>query len=357
VVSSTDRRTTALAILATIAVAAALYVAQEVFIPLAVGLLLTALFRPVARGLSQVGVSAPISATIIVLVCLGLLGATGYFVTGPVRQWVSDAPKTLAAARSKIDKLRRPIKQVSQAVKQAQQEVTGERPQAGAQQGTAQPAASSGPGIPAFVGRIFATTAGILGTILQIIVIVFLVLATGDLLTRKLALLLPKPVRGTSEQTVEEAEAVVRRYLVVTALINLGQGIIVALAMWLIGIPTPPLWGLLTFVFEFLPYIGAFFMVASLTVTAFATFDSLGHIVLAPLAYIVISTIQNNAVSPFAYGSGLRVNPLAILLGVVIGWFLWGVAGAFVAVPLLAAVKIFAESSNPNSRLAAVLAE
>jgi predicted PurR-regulated permease PerM len=127
--------------------------------------------------------------------------------------------------------------------------------------------------------------------------------------------------------------------------------------MWLIGMPTPPLWGLLTFVFEFLPYIGALFMVASLTVTAFATFDGLGHIVLAPLAYVVISTIQNNAVSPFAYGSGLRVNPLAILLGVVLGWFLWGVAGAFVAVPLLAAVKIFAERSNPNSRLAAVLAE
>jgi predicted PurR-regulated permease PerM len=211
--------------------------------------------------------------------------------------------------------------------------------------------------IPPFVGRIFSTTAGILGTILQIIVIVFLVLATGDLLTRKLALIMPKPVRGTSEQTVEEAEAVVRRYLVVTAVINLGQAVIVALVMWLIGMPTPPLWGLLTFVFEFLPYIGALFMVASLTVTAFATFDGLGHIVLAPLAYVVISTIQNNAVSPFAYGSGLRVNPLAILLGVVLGWFLWGVAGAFVAVPLLAAVKIFAERSNPNSRLAAVLAE
>lgn len=355
--SSTDRRSTALVILATIAVAAVLYVAQEVFIPLAVGLLLTALFRPVARGLSRVGLGAPISATLIVLVCLGLLGATGYFVAGPVRNWVSDAPKTLAAARSKIDKLRRPIKQVSQAVQKAQQEVTGESQQPGAQQGRPQPAGSSGSMIPPFVGRIFSTTAGILGTILQIIVIVFLVLATGDLLTRKLALIMPKPVRGTSEQTVEEAEAVVRRYLVVTAVINLGQAVIVALVMWLIGMPTPPLWGLLTFVFEFLPYIGALFMVASLTVTAFATFDGLGHIVLAPLAYVVISTIQNNAVSPFAYGSGLRVNPLAILLGVVLGWFLWGVAGAFVAVPLLAAVKIFAERSNPNSRLAAVLAE
>jgi predicted PurR-regulated permease PerM len=53
----------------------------------------------------------------------------------------------------------------------------------------------------------------------------------------------------------------------------------------------------------------------------------------------------------------LRLNPLAVLLIVVIGWFLWGVAGAFVAVPVLAAVKIFAERSDPNSRLAAVLGD
>ncbi|MFL5402621.1 MAG: AI-2E family transporter [Gemmatimonadales bacterium] len=351
------KRSASLVILATVVAAAALYVAQEIFIPISIGLLFTALFRPLAEGLSRFRIPAPASATLIVLGCLGVLGFSGYFVAGPVRSWVSEAPKTLAAARGKIEKLRRPIKQVSQAVQQAQQEVTGEGPQQGQKQAAPAPAASSSPAIPAFVGRVFSTTAGLLGTFLQIIVILFLVLATGDLLNRKLAEVMPKPVHGTSEQIVTEAERVVRRYLVVTALINLGQGVIVALAMWLIGIPTPPLWGLLTFVFEFLPYIGAFFMVAALTVTGFATFESIGHILLAPLAYITISTIQNNAVSPFAYGSGLRLNPLAILLGVLVGWFLWGVAGAFVAVPALAAVKIFADQMNHDSRLAAVLRE
>jgi predicted PurR-regulated permease PerM len=166
---------------------------------------------------------------------------------------------------------------------------------------------------------------------------------------------MPKPTKGTAEETIEEAESVVRRYLVVTALINLGQGVLVALTMWLIGMPTPPLWGALTFVFEFLPYIGALFMVVSLTITGLATFEGIGQVLLAPLAYITISTIQNNVVSPFAYGSGLRLNPLSVLLAVLIGWFLWGVAGAFVAVPLLAAVKIFADHLNRDSRLAVVL--
>jgi predicted PurR-regulated permease PerM len=216
---------------------------------------------------------------------------------------------------------------------------------------------SSGPEIPSFVGRVFATTTGILGTLISTLVIVFLVLATGDLLTRKIAAVVPKPASGTAEKSIGEAEAAMRRYLWVTALINLGQGVLVALVMWWIGMPTPPLWGLLTFLFEFLPYIGALFMLVSLTITGLATFDSIGHVLLAPLAYITISTIQNNAVSPFAYGSGLRLNPLVVLLSVLVGWFLWGVAGAFVAVPLLAAIRVFAERANRDSRLAAALGE
>ena len=347
---------TALAIIALVAAAAALFFAQEIFIPIALGLLFTALFRPIVRWLSEARVPPPLTATLVVFACLGLLGAGMFFLSRPLRAWVNEAPKTLSAARGKLEKLRRPIKQVSQAVEKAQEQVTGEKnPPEGKGQTTAP--ATTGAGIPPFVGRVFATTAGILGTLLQTVVILFLVLATGDLFNRKLAAIMPRPVTGTAEQTIEQAESVVRRYLVVTALINLGQGVLVALAMWWIGLPTPPLWGVLTFFFEFLPYIGALFMVIALSVTGLATFDSIGHVLLAPLAYITISTIQNNAVSPFAYGSGLKLNPLAVLLSVLIGWFLWGVAGAFVAVPALAAVRIFAERSSRYSRLAEVLSE
>ena len=348
------RRSAGLTIIATVAAGAALYLAQEVFIPLVLGLLLSALCRPVVGWLSRIRISAPVSATLIILAFLGLLGAGGYFLAGPIQTWVREAPKTLSAARGKIDKLRQPIKKVSEAVEKAQQEVTG----GGEKQQTADGAqASSGPGVSSFLGRVFATTTGILGTLLQTIVILFLVLATGDLLTRKVAVVMPKPVQGTPDQAVEDAEAVVRRYLVVTALLAGGQGVIVAIVFMLIGMPSPILWGVLTFLLECLPYIGALVMVAAVSVTAFAAFEGIGQILLPPLLYIAISTIQNNLISPFAYGSGLRLNPLAILLVVLVGWFLWGVAGAFAAVPVIAAVKLFAERLNRESRLAAILAE
>lgn len=342
-----------LAIIATVAAAVALYFGQEVFIPVALGLLFTALCRPIVRMLSRIRIPPPVSATLIVLGFLGLVGAGGYFLAGPIGSWIRDAPKTMTAARGKIDKFRKPIKQVSQAVEKAQQEVTG-----GDQKSKGQPAQeSSSPVIPSFIGRVFSTTTGVLSTVLQTLVIVFLILATDKLMTRKIGLMMRRPERGTPEEALDEAESVVRRYLVVTALLAGGQGVIVALVFMLIGMPSPILWGVLTFFFECLPYIGALFMVAAVTVTAFATFDGVGQILLPPLAYIIISTIQNNAVSPFAYGSGLQLNPLAVLLVVLVGWFLWGVAGAFVAVPLLAAVKVFAERLNRQSRLAALLAE
>jgi predicted PurR-regulated permease PerM len=349
------RRSASLVVIATVVAGAALYFAQEVFVPVALGLLFTALFRPLVPALSRFRIPAPVTAILVVVGVLAMFGGSLFLLSGPVRQWVSEAPKTMAAARGKLDKIRRPIKQVSQAVEKAQKEVTG-----GQEQPKQQPpdaAAPSAGGIPPALGRVFATTAGVLATLLQTIVIVFLLLATGDLFSRKLGAVMPKPVNGTAKEAVDEAESVMRRYLVVTVLLAAGQGVLIALIFMLIGMPSPILWGVLTFVLECIPYIGALIMVGAVTITAFASFEGIGQILLPPLAYITVSTIQNNLVSPFAYGSGLQLNALVVLLVVLVGWFLWGAAGAFVAVPLLAGLKVLAERTNRDSTLATVLDE
>jgi predicted PurR-regulated permease PerM len=96
-------------------------------------------------------------------------------------------------------------------------------------------------------------------------------------------------------------------------------------------------------VLEFVPYLGAVVMMVLLTISAVATFDSVGHILAPPAAYLIVTTIQNNIVSPLAYGNGLKLNPVAVLLGVILWWFLWGIPGAFVAVPILAVIKIVSD--------------
>jgi predicted PurR-regulated permease PerM len=98
-------------------------------------------------------------------------------------------------------------------------------------------------------------------------------------------------------------------------------------------------------------------MVALLLLSGLAQSRGIGHAVLAPAAYLVITTLQNNLVSPAAFGRGLRLNPTAILVGVIFWGVLWGMAGIFLAVPLLAAMRIVAEQTETWKPLAVFLAD
>jgi predicted PurR-regulated permease PerM len=348
---SAGARSAALVVLAICAAGAALFFARALFVPVVLALMFTAVLQPIVQLLGRLRIPAPASATLIVAGILALIGVGGFLLSPPIQNWAREAPRTLAAARSRLEQLRRPVQKASEAVEKIQQEVVGQK---GGAKATSAPAAPAAPGV---LATAFGTTASFLGGFLATIMLMFLLLATNDRFTRKIALVIPQPAKGTAEKTLEKAERVVRRYLVITALINLGQGTLVGLVMLLLGMPNPVLWGVLTFALEFLPYIGGALMIVFLSITAFAAFDSVGQILLVPLSYLAITTIQNNAVSPFAYGTSLKLNPVVVLFATLVGWFLWGVWGAFVAIPVLAAVRVFAEHSSRGSRLAAVLGD
>jgi predicted PurR-regulated permease PerM len=139
--------------------------------------------------------------------------------------------------------------------------------------------------------------------------------------------------------------------MVATALINAGQGALVGIATWLLHLPNPVLWGILTFFLEFVPYLGGACMIILLTLVGLATQAGVGRALLPPAVYLTITTLQNNLVSPVAYGRSLRLNPVAVLVGVLFWYYLWGVPGAFLAVPILATIKIL---GNHVERLAPV---
>jgi predicted PurR-regulated permease PerM len=149
--------------------------------------------------------------------------------------------------------------------------------------------------------------------------------------------------RRAAAKVANDTETAVAGYLVATALINVGQAAAVGLAMWLIGMPDPALWAVLTFALEFIPYLGGALMVGLLALVAFTTFTGFWHILAAPGSYLAITTIQNNLVSPVVYGKRLRLNPVAVFVGVLFWWTLWGVPGAFLAVPIIATAKVLGD--------------
>jgi predicted PurR-regulated permease PerM len=191
-----------------------------------------------------------------------------------------------------------------------------------------------------------------------VLLLLYLLLASGDLFLRKVVEVLPLfGDKRAAVRITEEVQQAVTRYMGATLLINLGQGIAVGLTLWGLGLPHPWLWGGFTVVLEFIPYLGAAGMIGLLAVTAFSQFDSLGSILLVPGTYLVIATLQNNLVSPFVYGQRLQLNPVAVLVGVLFWWYLWGVAGAFLAVPFFATLKIVADHIEGLAPVAAFLGE
>jgi len=117
------------------------------------------------------------------------------------------------------------------------------------------------------------------------------------------------------------------------------------------------LWGVMVAFLEFIPYLGAFAAVVILGVAGLATFDSVPHALLIPGSYLAVNLIQANLVTPMLLGHRLTLNPVAIFVGLTFFFWIWGVPGAFMAVPLLATLKIFCDNIVSLAALGEFLGE
>jgi predicted PurR-regulated permease PerM len=300
-----------------------------------------------------------VGAAIVVLGALAAFAIGGWALSGPVSAWVDKAPSNIATARRKLRELGRPLDRLTDAASGEPAATAPARPAAPA---AAPPPPSTpspgGPAVPSLFAQLLGKATALVAGLLEVIVLVYLMLAAGNMLFRKLVKLLPAPDDlRTATDILNETESIVARYLTITALINVGQGIAVGLAMWAIGMPDPFIWGLMTFVLEFIPYLGGAINVGLLLISGFSVFSGLGQVLLAPAIYLVITTLQNNVVSPYAYGNRLKLNPLAVMIFVLFWWFIWGIPGAFLAIPIAATLKVLGDQVPNLAPLGELLGE
>jgi len=328
---------------------AALALGREFFIPIALALCFQALLTPAVRGLGRLRIPAPAGAAIVVLGALAVFVVGGWALSGPVSAWVDKAPANIATARRKVRELGRPLDRLSDAASGTP--AVNNPPAAPAV------AAPNAP-VPSPFAQLLGHATTLVAVLLQIIVLVYLMLAAGNMLFRKLVKLLPAPDHlRTATDILNKTESIVARYLTITALINVGQGIAVGLALWAIGMPDPFIWGLMTFVLEFIPYLGGAINVGLLLISGFSVYAGLGHVLLAPAIYLIISMLQNNVVSPYVYGNRLKLNPLAVMIFVLFWWFIWGIPGVFLAIPIAATLKVLGDQVPGLSPLGELLGE
>jgi predicted PurR-regulated permease PerM len=339
-------RTVALVLIAVAAVTAGLYYGREVFLPIALAAVFTALLRPPVRWLERVKVPTPLAATLVMLASLAVLAGAVVAFSGPVQNFVREAPRILESARGKLGGI---TDGALAGVIGSEEAESGD--------------ADNDPGGPkpqgsALAEKLFGATTGVVISLVEVLLLTWFLLASGTMFQRKLLKVLPLPwEKRAALDVLDQTESVVSGYMLVTMLINVGQGVAVALAMWALGMPTPILWGMLTVIAEFVPYLGGAAMTILLTAVGLATFPSLGPALLPPAAYQLLNIIQNNLVSPIAYGRRLRLNPVAVLIGVMVFWALWGVPGAFLAVPIVATAKVLGDRLDGLAALGEFLGE
>jgi predicted PurR-regulated permease PerM len=323
-------------VLVVIATFYTLYFARAFFLPVTFGLLLNLLLSPFVRTLKRARIPYPIGAAIVVLAIVAAVGVGGYFLSDPAQEWLTKAPQSVAAANVKIRKLRRPMEQVTKSADQMARAAT-----TGSSTPRVQEVTLAG---PTLMDRFVETSAAFLAGALETLVLLYFLLASGDLFLQKMTKMLPEfRDKKKAVAIARETETSISMYLTTVALINIVEGGVVALVMWALGMPNPVLWGVLVLFLEFIPYLGALVMVGVLTLAALSTFENVGHIVAVPASYLAINLIQAYVVTPLLLGKRLTLNPVAILIGLILWWEVWGVAGAFIAVPLLAAFKILCD--------------
>jgi predicted PurR-regulated permease PerM len=345
-------RSASFVVIAVLATLYTLYFARAFFVPIVFAVLLNFLLSPVIRRLTLVRIRPPLGAAIVVVVLLAAVGGGVYALAGPAQSVAASAPASLAKANGKLRTLI--LARVQKATSQVEQaagtlgDSVGERPRRQIDVNTA----------PSIGSRILGTTQVIVAAALEITFLLYFLLAGGDLFVQKFVKVLP--AIGDKRKAVDIARAIesaVSAYLTVALLVNFGEGIVVTLLLWALGMPSPALWGALVMLAEFIPYLGALAAVVLLGLAGLTTFDNVWHALLVPAAFLLVNLVQANLVSPSLLGRRLTLNPVAIFVGLAFFFWIWGVAGAFLAVPLLAALKIFCDHIESLGGLGEFLGE
>ena len=316
----------------------ALYFTGEVVQPIIFAVILYLVLQPAMRGAAKLRVPKTVAALFIILVFFGGVGALGFTLSGPAAEWVSKAPDSLRRIEYRLFLLKKPIADLQSVSEQVEKIADG-------------PATDdkfvtvAGPDVSSVL---FSGTRTMLVGLGTTVVLLFFLLVSGDLFLRRLVEILP--TLSNKKQAVEisrEIESNISSYLATISFMNLGVGVLTGLAAYLCGLSDPILWGTVAFLLNFVPILGPLCGVAILLLAGLLTFDVIWQAALPAGIYLVIHIVEGETVTPMLLARRFILNPVLVIVSLIFWYWMWGISGALLAVPLLATVKIVCDRIRP----------
>jgi predicted PurR-regulated permease PerM len=172
-----------------------------------------------------------------------------------------------------------------------------------------------------------------------VILLYFLLASERWLVARTMAVVRRPRTRALILAGVRQAQRDIGLFIATMSLVNVALGVATGLALWAIGLPNPVLWGTTAAVLAFIPYLGPLLITLLLLLAGSVTFGTGWEMLGPPAAFLVLHGIEANFLSPLIMGHRLQVRPVFVFLAVMVWGWLWGIAGAFLAVPLLLGLR------------------
>ncbi len=309
--------------------------ARALLLPIVLAILFALLLSPVVGWLRRLRVPEPLGAAAVLVALLGGIGAAFYTLAEPAAEWLGKAPQSLGVAESKLRKLKQPVAEVQRAAEKIEAMTQVDDPK----KPTEVVVRTAGLG-----SRLTSQTPYLIAGVVSTLVLLFFLLASGDLFLRKTVKLIP--TLRNKIQAVEVGRQIQRelgRYFFTVSLINAGLGVATAIAMKALGMPNPLLWGAMAMLLNYIPYLGPTTSLAILSMAAVLTFDDVSRIWPVPAVFLAIVVIEGQLIQPIVVGRSMSMNPVMVFTAFLLMGWLWGIAGMFIAVPLLVTLKVICD--------------
>jgi predicted PurR-regulated permease PerM len=287
------------------------------------------------RLLERIGIPKGLAAALILAGAV-LIAASGIMLLSePAARWIREAPEHSEQIEAKIKSLLQPAQKLSKAAEKVEELTDGEEE-----------------GVPkvqiqksGLKEQVWLQTKHVVFITAEVFILLYFFMAAGDLFMLKLIQILPRlKDKKRAVEIARDTAKGVSQYLVGMTIVNVYEGTMIGLGLWLLGMPNPLLWGVLAGIANYIPYIGALTAGTIVTFVALVSFDSTAKALLAPVIYFGVN-FTDNFLSPYILGRRLVLNPLVVFLAVMFWGWMWGILGVLLAVPITMTVKVLCDHS------------
>jgi predicted PurR-regulated permease PerM len=323
-----------------------LYVAAEIILPLVLALVLKLLLQPLVRVLERIYIPRAIGAILAVLLVLLVFGGMISVLAGPAADWARKLPEAIPKLRDSFGFLQGPIDTVQGLMHQID----------GLAGGSSADAQAPAVKVSSMLGAVFSGTAAATTELLTTLLVLFYLLVSGETFLRRLVEILPrfKDKRRAVELSAD-IERNVSAYLLTITCINVLVGVATCCVMWLCGVANPVLWGAVACVVNFVPILGPLVGIVIFLMAGVLSLGVTWWAVLPAGLYFGIHVIEGEIATPMLLARRFTINPVAVIVALIFWYWMWGVTGAVLAVPVLAITKIICDDLRPLRMLGHLL--